>query len=58
MIKAKRALKETVKRVREAVEDAGYKLNRGGILSDAEVDYYNNGATAQLQAILKAIDKL
>ncbi len=43
-------------------------LNRGGILSDTEVDYYNRGAKAQLQAVLdhlgseevaeKAISKL
>ena len=33
----------------------GIKLNRGGILSDVEVEYYNRGAEAQLQHTIKEI---
>ena len=47
--------KELLAKAREAVKGAGLKLNRGGILSDVEVEYYNNGAEAQTQAILKAM---
>ena len=33
----------------------GIKLNRGGILSDVEVEYYNRGAEAQLEHAIKEI---
>ena len=45
---------KTLAKIREVVEGAGLKLNRGGILSDVEVEYYNRGAKAQL-AKLKAM---
>lgn len=35
-------------------KDTVIKLNRGGILSDIEVDYYNNGAEAQAEISFKA----
>ena len=43
-------------KILEAVDGARLRLNRGGILSDVEVEYYNRGAEAQLQAIKKAIE--
>ena len=44
-------------KIREVVEGFGLRLERGGILSDVEVEYYNRGAKAQLQLTLKAIDE-
>ena len=35
-------------------KDTVIKLNRGGILSDIEVDNYNNGAEAQAEISFKA----
>ncbi len=55
---SRESVRNTLATIREVVEGAGFTLNRGGILSDVEVDYYNNGATAQLQAILKALGNL
>ena len=35
-------------------KDTVIKLNRGGILSDIEVEYYNRGAGAQAEISFKA----
>lgn len=44
-------------RIIAEIEKCGLKLNRGGILSDVEVAYYNRGAEAQAQAIIKLLEE-
>lgn len=36
-------------------QDSVIKLNRGGLLSDIEVEYYNRGAEAQAESSFNAV---